>query len=446
MSEDNSQLKALLCIFVGHPDISNEELLQVALQIDAPPATVADFIAITGKSDMLVPLAAAHPGILQRKEILQWASKLGHIGCINEIIKLLPPLLVEDMIAADNYAAFSAAARNNDRFTMEIFITLITPENVAKMISVFHWEDICDALGNGKLDTLECLIKHSPRYVADMIESYLPGMTDSDSDIGNIFVLLFNHSILEWFVSYVGEERFRSLLVKPVSTLLSYTALFKDKPESLYLIIEKLLALVGPAFTVDLLGHEHYEPFRFAAHKGDRNLMNIYLASIPPENRERMIKSCFPEDAKVLQRIDRVEKKYANPEDKIKDKAYLWVAEKEGVAPIYILGSCHTTSCDTQIRFLDLINTVLDKVETSFNESITTLVAEPEGIDDLVRQRASIMSKNTKTLENERSLKLMLGEKLLCDILKVKDSEIYKDYVVSEWNYLTNISAPQEIL
>lgn len=346
----------------------------------------------------------------------------------------------QDRIAADNYAAFRVAARNNDRSTMEIFIALFTPDNVAKMISVFNWDDLYDALRNGKLDTLECLIKHAPKYVADMIDSHLPGMINSDG--GDIFVLLFNSSIFEWFLSYVGEGRFWASLVKPVGEFLSLAALFEDNPESLYLNIEKLLALLGPVLAMDLVGHTRYEPFRLAAHKADRNLMNIYLASIPPENRERMIKSCFPEDTKILQRIDRVEIKYANPDVKIKEQAFLWVAKKEGVAPIYILGSRHLVSRDTQLRFLDLINTVLDKVETSFTESATPVVQEPKGIDDLVEHRANMMGKNQKYLESLRSLKLMHGKKLMSEILDAKDSEIYKDAVASseEW-FLTNCAS-----
>ena len=123
-------------------------------------------------------------------------------------------------------------------------------------------------------------------------------------------------------------------------------------------------------------------------------------------------------DSLALQeRINRFEQRYLTLENLVTEKAFLWVAKKEGCAPIYIFNTSHYLyGVDAKDIFDDAIDNCLDKVDVVFTEIPTNLESDVLSysedkpiylLDNMIAKKASEMSKELKALENTNIRKLL---------------------------------------
>lgn len=89
--------------------------------------------------------------------------------------------------------------------------------------------------------------------------------------------------------------------------------------------------------------------------------LNQTLIKHKPEDR-------YMREEDILREIDKSLKKYGPIPHIITDKAFLWKAEKENCAPIYLFSTIHRSSMDNDDIFGDAIDNILDKVDTVFTE------------------------------------------------------------------------------
>lgn len=114
----------------------------------------------------------------------------------------------------------------------------------------------------------------------------------------------------------------------------------------------------------------------------------------------------------LLEKISAAETKYEHIDNSISENAFLWVAKKDGCAPVYIFNTAHLlTGIDPNDLFGDAFDNIIDKVDTVFTE--VELSVLPENIkialspklntyvlDSFIAEKAVDMEKEVKPLEN----------------------------------------------
>lgn len=172
------------------------------------------------------------------------------------------------------------------------------------------------------------------------------------------------------------------------------------------------------------------------------------MRQLTPHDKWELCEKLTPEEMKAY--MDYQAQHYANIDENVKEKAFLWKAEKEGVAPVYIFGTVHDSTIDINDIFGDALTNILDKVDDVFTEVAINPYRGlkndiPTGIDDFIAQKAEKMGKNSRFLENSESIEAagrVRNPLTACQIPARK--EILKDLEQFSNNFLTHISPEEE--
>lgn len=121
---------------------------------------------------------------------------------------------------------------------------------------------------------------------------------------------------------------------------------------------------------------------------------------------------CNMTNDELSKKINLSKTKYKHTHNYISEQAFLWVAKKDGCAPIYIFNTMHLlTGIDANDIFGDALNNIIDKVDTVFTEvelnihpEDTTVSPHNESsvyeLDHIIAEKSANMGKVLKPLEN----------------------------------------------
>jgi hypothetical protein len=158
------------------------------------------------------------------------------------------------------------------------------------------------------------------------------------------------------------------------------------------------------------------------------------------------IKSFLLKEEIIKNKAKAREEKYKDTENKISKNHFLWVAKKEGCAPVYIFNTIHLLyGIDANDTFGDAFDNIIDKVDTVFTEVEMNLELEdtketlPDGsilykLDNIIAEKAASMGKKLIALENGQ-IRKALGENVKDDAWG-KDVSVIKQF---SKNYLTYV-------
>lgn len=199
-----------------------------------------------------------------------------------------------------------------------------------------------------------------------------------------------------------------------------------------------------------------------------------------PKNRKHQLDNFYQElqGLKELELCDKLSteeikeviesqvKHYENVNRQVREKAFLWKAEKDGVAPIYIFSTIHSRTLNNKDLFGDAIQNIVAQVDEVFNESKIHLLnpskllskflnkmsnnankdKTSETLDEFIAKRAHKMGKKLRYLEN-RDVIEAAGvdlDKLIKDLERASQEGGAEHLEQLAKNYLTHIS-PTEV-
>jgi len=196
----------------------------------------------------------------------------------------------------------------------------------------------------------------------------------------------------------------------------------------------------------------------------DNNNDSSYLLPYNSEHLEGLSKE------QIQEHIMDAKSHYDNVTNLITDKSFLWIAEKEGCAPIYFMSTNHELNCDLEDRFGDAMDNIIDKVDIVFTEVTETeeeslsdalsdaslpdhikkklLQETHDSMDNFIANKAWKQGKELRPLENglvrETALSMNETSSSIMDFLsKIKDMSNTQmstsECLTHTRNYLTNI-------
>jgi len=157
---DEEKLKSLFCCAYKEPVLNDAFLHEMCDAIQLPSYVRVALWAVTGRIGFLIEIFNSE----REKYIDDLAFKLtagvGHLDVMNELMRLAPTR-VQEMIAANQFGAFVAAAEGGHLDVMRELMRL-APTRVQEMIAAKGFIAFGAAADDGHLDVMNELMRLAP--------------------------------------------------------------------------------------------------------------------------------------------------------------------------------------------------------------------------------------------------------------------------------------------
>lgn len=327
-------------------------------------------------------------------------------------------------------AAFYSAISTNQRSDAEKIIPFVPQESVISSIKYLSYLVFRNAADSGDIEMVNYLFTIAPELVTSMIKSH-------NFNSFRVAALKGNLSLIALFIEKIDPERLLSMIATEDFEAFSLAA------GKGHVDIMKLLVSHAPEQVQAMIKANKYAAFDKAKQNGHQAVVDYIITLVSTDSRREMLMNCWKTDDELQELMINAESKYAGIEEKINEKAFLWLAEREGFAPIYILGTIHVATVEVKERFRNLVDEILAKVETCFNEiKLPFGIHSNSGLDFLVNTHAVQMSKQQKSLEDERVRRLAHGAQYLEDAVAITNTIATNSALLEEYSneYLAKAS------
>lgn len=218
--------------------------------------------------------AAEHGHVVLLERLKEKAP--GHILDLFYWIMGQPPKILDDIIQAENYSAFTKAATNNHLDVLK-WIQKESPKQFEAMITANHYAAFTSVCINGHLEILQWIQQQIPTLINQIMPSLL-----NNSLLGDI-AAKGHLAIIKWFKQQI-PERLEEMITSFDFKMFWQAAKFGHLPILIW--IKKKL----PHYLADMIEVANYAPFRWAASNGHLTVLK-WLSSQAPNQLDQMIKA-----------------------------------------------------------------------------------------------------------------------------------------------------------
>ena len=240
------QIKLWLAIALSHPDCSDEQLMQLAMQLNIKPADILVCAVSLGKMRFFEHVVKQFEknlqDLIQTKDyrVFRRAAWLDHIEIMKRLIALVPPATHEKMVMANYCSAFRASAFH-DIAMMEYLITL-APKQITALFLANNSYAFSIMAAYGCLDKMQLVLKLAPKDIHQEI---------------------------------IAADDFSA---------------FNDASYNGHLEVMEYLIKLAPARAQEMIAANNYAAFIYAASNGHLEILD-YLIKLAPDKIQEMIAS-----------------------------------------------------------------------------------------------------------------------------------------------------------